>query len=89
VHVGGGGVARLTGVDHDHRAPLAPELEGGGESGGRSADDGDVAVALDCAGRVFTHGFDDTLEADECKAPCGIRKTRPDEAGSDGRAERD
>ena len=30
VHVGGGGVAGLTGVDDDDRAALAPELERGG-----------------------------------------------------------
>ena len=63
VHVGGGGVARLAGVDDDHRAALAPELERGGESGGRPADDGDVAVALDGAVRaVFAHGSDDTVD---------------------------
>ena len=52
VHVGGGGVARLAGVDDDHRPALASQLEGGGQSGGRPADDGDVAVPLDgCVGR--------------------------------------
>ena len=56
MHVGGGGVARLAGVDDDDRPALAPELERGGKSGGRSADDGDVAVPLDGAGGVFTHG---------------------------------
>ena len=61
VHVGGGGVAGLAGVDDDDRAALAAELEGGGEAGGRPADDGDVAVALDGAGCVFTHGSDDTV----------------------------
>ena len=49
VHVGGGGVAGLAGVDDDHRPALAPELERGGEPGGRPADDGDVAVPLDGA----------------------------------------
>ena len=61
VHVGGGGVARLAGVDDDHRPALAPELERGGESGGRSADDGDVAVPLDGAGGVVAHDLDDTV----------------------------
>ena len=50
VHVGGGGIARLAGVDDDDRPALAPELERGGEPGGRSADDGDVAVPLDGTG---------------------------------------
>ena len=47
MHVCGGAVARLAGVDDDHGPALAPELECGGEPGGRSADDGDVAVPLD------------------------------------------
>ena len=64
VHVCGGGVARLAGVDDDHRAALAPELQGGGEPGGRSADDGDVAVPLDGADGVVTHGVDDTVSAE-------------------------
>jgi hypothetical protein len=59
VHVGGGGVAWLAGVDDDHRPALAAQLEGGREPGGRSADDGDVAVPLDGAGGVVTHGGDD------------------------------
>ncbi len=53
VHVCGGGVARLAGVDDDHGSALASELECGGESGGRSADDGDVAVSLD-GGRAWS-----------------------------------
>jgi hypothetical protein len=55
VHVCSGGVAWLAGVDDDHGPALAPELECGGESGGRSADDGDVAVPLDGVGGVVTH----------------------------------
>ena len=55
VHVGGRGVARLAGVDDDHRPALAPELERGGQAGGRSADDGDVAVAFDGVGGVVAH----------------------------------
>ena len=55
VQVRGGGVARLAGVDDDHRAALATELERGRESGGRSADDRDVAVALDRAVFVVAH----------------------------------
>ena len=47
VHVCGRGVARLAGVDDDHRAALASELQCGREPGGRSADDGDVAVSLE------------------------------------------
>jgi hypothetical protein len=49
-------------------------LERGGKSGGRSADDGDVAVPLDGVGCVFTHGWDDTLQPDRCKAACDICK---------------
>jgi DNA-binding XRE family transcriptional regulator/quercetin dioxygenase-like cupin family protein len=56
--VGGGGVAWFAGVDDDHRATLAPELEGGGESGGRATDDGNVTVTLDGAVLVFAHGVD-------------------------------
>ena len=52
VHVRGGGVSRLAGVDDDHGSALAPELERGGEAGGRSSDDGNVAVPLDGAGGV-------------------------------------
>jgi len=79
--VGGGGVARLAGVDDDDRAALAPELERGGESGGRSADDGYVAVALDRAVCVFTHGFNDTVRPNDCKRVCDIRKN-----GMEGRS---
>ena len=57
----GGGVARLTGVDDDHGAALASELEGGRQPGGRSADDGDVAASLDGGGGVVTHELDDTV----------------------------
>jgi len=79
--VGCGGVARLTGVDDDHGATLAPELKCGGESGSRPADDGDVAVALDGARRRVTHGIDDTFKGDECETVCDIRKK-----GGPGRA---
>jgi hypothetical protein len=54
--VRGRSVARLAGVNDDHRAALATELERGGESGGRPADDGDVAVALGPAVGVVRHG---------------------------------
>jgi hypothetical protein len=47
VHVLGGRVARLAGVDDDDGAALAAELQGGREPGGRSAHHGDVAVTLD------------------------------------------
>jgi len=53
-----GGVARLAGVDDDHGPALAPELECGGKSGCRSADDGDVAPPLDAAWGVVTHSFE-------------------------------
>jgi hypothetical protein len=49
-------------------------LKCGGESGGRSADDGDVAVAFGGAVCVFTHGFDDTVFPNNCKVVRDIRK---------------
>ena len=55
VHVGGRGVPRIAGIDDDDRPALPPELERSGQTGGRSADDGDVAVALDGAVLVFAH----------------------------------
>ena len=68
MHVGGGRVARLAGVDDDHGAALAGELKRGGESGGRSADDGDVAVPLEggvrcssCVDDTFTPELQVTL----------------------------
>jgi transcriptional regulator with XRE-family HTH domain len=61
VHVRGRGVARVTAVDDDHRAALTTKLDCGGEAGGRSADDGYVAVALDQPVCVLTHGFDDMV----------------------------
>ena len=39
VHVGGRGVARRAGVDHEDAAPGAGEDQGGGQAGGASADD--------------------------------------------------
>src|SRR5690606_19526697 len=60
VHVGGGGVARLTGVDHDDRPALAAELEGGGQTGGGATDHRHVAVSFQGGGCVFAHGGDDT-----------------------------
>ena len=75
VHVGGGGVARLAGVDDDHRPALAPELEGGGESGGRAADDGDVAVPLDGAVVAWSlMDLDDTVHPERARALASIRK---------------
>jgi transcriptional regulator with XRE-family HTH domain len=70
----GGGVARLAGVDDDHGPALAPELECGGKSGSRSADDGDVAVPLDGVGGVVTHDLDDTVHPGNRRRPCDIRK---------------
>jgi hypothetical protein len=45
VHVGGGRVAGLTGVDHDHRPAHAAELEAGREPGGSASDHDDVERA--------------------------------------------
>ena len=75
VHVRSEGVARLTGVDDDHGPALAAELESGGKSGGRSADDGDVALALDRTGSGVTHGHYDTVDPEKRRRTCDIRKT--------------
>ena len=61
VHVGGGGVARLAGVDDDDRAALATQLQGGGETGRRAADHGHVAVPFDGVGGVCVHLPNDTI----------------------------
>jgi hypothetical protein len=80
VQVCGGSVARLAVVDDDHGPALAPELESGGEPGGRSADDGDVAVPLDDHGGVVTyrgvvtHDLDGTVHPDKRMSTCDIRK---------------
>jgi transcriptional regulator with XRE-family HTH domain len=74
VHVGGRGIARLAGVDDDHRAALTTELERGRQAGGRPPDDGDVAMPLDDSLCVVTHGFDDTVDHIRCKMACNIRK---------------
>jgi hypothetical protein len=79
VHVCGGGVARLTGVDDDHRPALACELESSCKSGGRSADDGDVAVPLDGAGGVVTHGLHDKVSSSIRTRSCDIRKNSGEE----------
>ncbi len=68
MQVCGGGVAGLAGVDDDHGPALTPELEGGGESGRGSADDGDVAVPLEGSGGVVTHDVDDTSHSETRKA---------------------
>ena len=47
MHVLGGGVAALAGVDDDDGATLPAELERGSESGGRAADDRNITVPLD------------------------------------------
>ena len=47
VHVGGRRIARLAGVDDEHRASLPGQLQGRCEAGGGPADDGDVDVPLD------------------------------------------
>ena len=78
VHVRGRSVARLAGVDDDHRAALATELERSGEPGGRPADDGDVAVALDGAEVVAGHRVEGTLNPRSGKRSCDIRKTGAD-----------
>ena len=46
MHVGGGCVAGCAGVDDEDPAAGPGEHEGGGESGGASADDGDVVLAF-------------------------------------------
>ena len=61
MHPGSRGVPWFPGIDNDDGAALAHELERCGESGGRSADDGHVAVAFDGAMYVFTHRSEDTL----------------------------
>ena len=57
VHVGSGSIARFTGIDDDDRPSLAAELQRRGQTGRRSTDDGDVAVALDGAVGVIAHGL--------------------------------
>jgi hypothetical protein len=74
VHVGGGGVSRLTGVDNDDRTTLATELEGGSEARRRPADDDDVAVSLHRLVFMSTHGPEDTAVLRLCKPTCYIRK---------------
>jgi transcriptional regulator with XRE-family HTH domain len=74
VHVCARSIPRLAVVDDDHGPALASELERGGESGGRSADDGDVAVPLDGNGGVVTHGTDDTVDPGNRMSTCHIRK---------------
>ena len=74
VHVRGRRVARLPGVDDDHGPALPSELERAGEPSGRSADDGDVAVTLDGARGVLTHGSDDTVHPETSTNSCDIRK---------------
>ena len=51
LHVGGGGVARLAGVDDGDPAAGAAEHQRGGEAGGAAADDDDVVVAPWSVGR--------------------------------------
>ena len=55
VQVGGGRVARFAGIDDDRGSALASQLEGGGQAGGRPADDGDIAVPFDETGGVIAH----------------------------------
>jgi transcriptional regulator with XRE-family HTH domain len=74
VHVCGGRVARLAGVDDDHRPTLASELERRCKSGRRTADDDDVAVPLDGARGVVTHGLYDKVSPDIRTNTCDIRK---------------
>ena len=74
VHVGGGGISWLAAVDDDHGPALAPELECGGESGGRSSDDGNVAVALDGEGGVVAHDVDDRVHPERRTNLCDIRE---------------
>jgi transcriptional regulator with XRE-family HTH domain len=78
VHVVRRCVPGLAGTHDDDGPPLAAELEGGGESGGRPADDEDVAVPLDGAGGVVAHAGHATLPVGSCTTACSIRKTVED-----------
>ena len=49
VHVSGRGVARESGIDHQHRAACAPEGQRPAEPGGTTTDDNDVVGLLHCA----------------------------------------
>jgi hypothetical protein len=55
VYMCGRSVSRLIGVDDDDRATLTAELEGGGETRGRSPDYRDVAMTLHRVEVVFIH----------------------------------
>jgi hypothetical protein len=55
VHVGCRGVARRAGIDDDHRASLAAELQRRCQTGGRPADHSDIASALDGVWCVVAH----------------------------------
>ena len=75
MQVVGGGVSRLAAVDDDHGPALAPELERGGKPGGRSSDDGDVAVSFDGAGGMVGHDIDDRVDPEGRTSSCDIRKS--------------
>ena len=83
VHVGGRRVPRRAVVHHHHRSALPGELQGGGQPGGRPADDRHVAVAFHRSlfvRSVFVlgHGVDDTVHLQNSKRPCDIRKEGPE-----------
>jgi hypothetical protein len=63
MHMAGWKVAGLAGVNDDHRPALTPQLQGRSESGGRSADDRNVAVPFDGAGCVISHDFYGTVDS--------------------------
>ena len=55
MHMRSGSVARIAGVDNDDRPSLSAELQAGSQTGGRAADDSDVAMTLDEARSMVTH----------------------------------
>jgi hypothetical protein len=68
--VGGRSIARLAGVDDDHRSALAAQLERGPQTGGPSTDDGNIAVTFDAALEMsIGHGTDARLPVDDRDPP--------------------
>jgi hypothetical protein len=49
MHVNGWSISGLAGIDHDHGPSLTHYLECSGQTGRRSANNGDIAMALDSA----------------------------------------
>lgn len=75
----GAGVAWRGVIYDDHRSALSFELEPGGESGSRSADDRDIADPFDVKGgmSMVIHGLDGTDGSVISIRYCDIRKNRP------------